>query len=172
MQMTDDEIRTSYVQAKDKAAQVTVLADLNVVPVSDMEQKLVELGLMEISFDYVRCAQLYAEGKTDLEIAEMMGQPKTRVVKWRKSKGFRANYPAQEKRKARKPQGQQSKPVEPVKVPAAEKPPIGIMPEAIWRQQRYDDLCRAITRYVVAGLKPLPEWIDEARRFGEAMTKE
>ena len=42
MQMTDDEIRTSYVQAKDKAAQVTVLADLNVVPVLDMEQKLAD----------------------------------------------------------------------------------------------------------------------------------
>ena len=171
MQMTDSEIRTAYTQAKDKQNQIGVLADMNLVDQLEMERKLVELGLLtdSESFDFTRCAQLYAEGKTDLEISEMLGEPKSRVVKWRKSKGFRANYPTQENRKPRKTPESNAKTAAVAQKAAPAVPPIGIMPEERWKRQRYVDLCKAITRYVVAGMKPLPEWIDEARRFEEEL---
>ena len=174
MQMTDSEIRTSYTQAKDKQNQIGILADMNLVDKFEMEQKLVELGLLteNACFDFIRCAQLYAEGKTDLEIAEMLGEPKGRVTKWRKSKGFRANYPSQESRKPRKPVEPKSKTEAAAKKAPPVVPPIGIMPEDQWKRQRYVDICKAITRYIVAGLKPLPEWIEEARHFTEELAED
>ena len=47
----------------------------------------------------------------------------------------------------------------------AKEPPIGIMPEHIWKRKRYSDLCGAIGRYVLAGMKPLPEWVEEGQRL-------
>lgn len=45
--MTDEEIRRSYLRAKGRSAQVRILAELNAVDVSAMQEKLIELGLME-----------------------------------------------------------------------------------------------------------------------------
>lgn len=45
--MTDEEIRRSYLRAKDRSTQVRILAELNAVDVSAMQAKLIELGLME-----------------------------------------------------------------------------------------------------------------------------
>lgn len=45
--MTDEEIRRSYLRAKGRGTQVRILAELNAVDVSAMQDKLVELGLME-----------------------------------------------------------------------------------------------------------------------------
>lgn len=45
--MTDEEIRRSYLRAKGRSAQVRILAELNAVDVSAMQNKLVELGLLE-----------------------------------------------------------------------------------------------------------------------------
>ena len=47
MYMSDAEIATGYRTAKNKAKQVGVLAELNAVSHKAMEDKLVELGLME-----------------------------------------------------------------------------------------------------------------------------
>lgn len=47
MYMSDAEISTGYRTAKNKAKQIGVLAELNAVPRRVMEEKLVELGLME-----------------------------------------------------------------------------------------------------------------------------
>lgn len=47
MYMSDAEIATGYRTAKNKAKQIGVLAELNAVPRRTMEEKLVELGLME-----------------------------------------------------------------------------------------------------------------------------
>ena len=47
MYMSDAEIATGYRTAKNKAKQVGVLAELNAVSRRAMEEKLVELGLME-----------------------------------------------------------------------------------------------------------------------------
>lgn len=45
--MTDEEIRRSYLRAKGRGTQVRILAELNAVDVSAMQEKLIELGLME-----------------------------------------------------------------------------------------------------------------------------
>lgn len=45
--MTDEEIRRSFLRAKGRSTQVRILAELNAVDVSAMQNKLVELGLME-----------------------------------------------------------------------------------------------------------------------------
>lgn len=45
------------------------------------------------------------------------------------------------------------------------KPPLGIEPERIWKQERLDEIQDAIGRYVIANLEPLPEWIEEGKRL-------
>lgn len=86
--MSDDEIRVSYNTAKDQKAQIKILADLNVTTPAAMAAKLRELGCdvpdppsvnqrplraHDILFDETRARELFAEGKTDLDIAEMLG---------------------------------------------------------------------------------------------------
>ena len=112
MYMSDAEIATGYRTAKNKTKQIGVLAELNAVPRRVMEEKLVELGLMEKTgggeplpapapttehapFDEIRAQELYAEGRDDLAISEMLGVSKAAFAKWRKSQGLSANYPKQ-----------------------------------------------------------------------------
>jgi hypothetical protein len=46
------------------------------------------------------------------------------------------------------------------------KPPIGVMPEWMWREARYGDLADAIKRRVDSGSYPvLIEWIEEYNRL-------
>lgn len=45
------------------------------------------------------------------------------------------------------------------------KPPLGIEPERIWKQERLDEIQDAIGRYIIANLEPLPEWIEEGKRL-------
>lgn len=96
--MTDNELRTNWRNAEDHTKQIKILAELNACSTEEITQRLVKLGLLEDkeknSFDFMRCAELYAEGKSDLEIAEMLGESVRKVQRWRKSKGFRANYPS------------------------------------------------------------------------------
>lgn len=47
MYMSDAEIATGYRTAKNKAKQIGVLAELNAVSRRTMEEKLLELGLMD-----------------------------------------------------------------------------------------------------------------------------
>ena len=106
--MRDAEISTGYRTAKNKAAQVQILADLNAVPREAMEEKLRELGLLEkigggepprkkmprpAPFDENRARELHAEGRDDLAISEMLGVSKTAFARWRKAQGLIANYP-------------------------------------------------------------------------------
>lgn len=47
------------------------------------------------------------------------------------------------------------------------KPPLGVVPEYIWKQQRFEEVCYAIQRYFDA-FKPIPqEWIDERYELGK-----
>ena len=112
MYMSDAEIATGYRTAKNKTKQIGVLAELNAVPRRTMEDKLVELGLMEKTgggeplpapaptpeaapFDETRAQELYAEGRDDLAISEMLGVSKAVFAKWRRAQGLSANYPKQ-----------------------------------------------------------------------------
>lgn len=82
--MSDDEIRVSYNTAKYQKAQIQVLADLNVTTQVAMAEKLREIGCdvpelpevkqrplraHDVLFDENRARALFAEGKSDLDIA-------------------------------------------------------------------------------------------------------
>ena len=97
--MSDDEIRVSYNTAKDQKAQVKVLADLNVTTPAAMAAKLRDLGCNvpdfpsvnqrplrahDILFDEIRARELFAEGKSDLDIAEMLGIGVYAFAAWRR----------------------------------------------------------------------------------------
>lgn len=112
MFMSDAEIATGYRTAKNKTKQIGVLAELNAVPRRTMEEKLVELGLLEKTgggeplpapapapeaapFDETRARELYAEGRDDLAISEMLGVSKAVFAKWRRAQRLGANYQKQ-----------------------------------------------------------------------------
>ena len=101
--MSDDEIRVSYNTAKDQKAQIKILADLNVTTLSAMAAKLRDLGCdvpeppsvnqrplraHDILFDETRARELFAEGKTDLDIAEMLGIGVYAFASWRRKNGL------------------------------------------------------------------------------------
>ena len=102
--MDDTEIRNSYNTAKNPAAQVQVLAELNAVTPSAMAAKLRELGCdvpempevkqrplraHDVLFDENRARALFAEGKSDLDIAEMLGISVKQFAEWRRKNGMK-----------------------------------------------------------------------------------
>ena len=101
--MDDAEIRTSYNTAKNREAQVQVLAELNATTPSVMAAKLRELGCdvpepptvkqrplraHDILFDENRARALFEEGKSDLDIAEMLGVSVYAFATWRRKNGL------------------------------------------------------------------------------------
>lgn len=102
--MDDTEIRTSYNTAKNRQAQVYVLSELNATTPAAMAAKLRELGCdvpemtevkqrplraHDVLFDENRVRELFAEGKTDLEIAEMLGVSVYAFATWRRKNGMK-----------------------------------------------------------------------------------
>ena len=102
--MDDTEIRTSYHTAKNPAAQVQVLAELNATTPAAMAAKLRELGCdvpempevkqrplraHDVLFDENRARALFAEGKSDLDIAEMLGISVKQFAEWRRKNGMK-----------------------------------------------------------------------------------
>ena len=102
--MDDTEIRTSYNTAKNQAAQVQVLAELNAVTPSAMAAKLLELGCdvpempkvkqrplraHDLILDETRARALFEEGKSDLDIAEMLGVSVYAFATWRRKNGMK-----------------------------------------------------------------------------------
>ena len=102
--MDDTEIRNSYNTAKNPAAQVQVLSELNATTPQAMAAKLRELGCdvpepptvkqrplraHDVLFDENRARALFAEGKSDLEIAEMLGISVYAFATWRRKNGMK-----------------------------------------------------------------------------------
>ena len=102
--MDDTEIRNSYNTAKNPAAQVQVLAELNAVTPSAMAAKLRELGCdvpempkvnqrplraHDVLFNEDRARALFADGKSDLDIAEMLGISVSTFAAWRRKNGMK-----------------------------------------------------------------------------------
>lgn len=48
---------------------------------------------------------------------------------------------------------------------ARPKPPIGVMPEKLWKEQRLEALCSAIGKYEICGIEPPEEWKKEGARL-------
>lgn len=102
--MDDTEIRNSYNTAKNPAAQVQVLAELNATTPAVMAAKLRELGCdvpelpevkqrplraHDVLFDENRARALFAEGKSDLDCAEMLGISVYAFATWRRKNGMK-----------------------------------------------------------------------------------
>ena len=105
--MPDDELTVMWRQAKDQREQVKILAELNGVSTAVMAEKLTALGcqLPELPaawlrgvpplkakdpiFDPDRARALFAEGKSDLEIAEMLGISVYAFATWRRKNGMK-----------------------------------------------------------------------------------
>jgi hypothetical protein len=49
--------------------------------------------------------------------------------------------------------------------PCHRKPPIGLMPEHVWKLHRFEDVTAAIKRYLDAGLVVPDEWLAEYCRL-------
>lgn len=109
MQMTDDEIRSSMRRAKHPAEQVKVLAELNACSEAEVRTKLEELGITVPAkkpkvwkFDTGRACRLLAEGRTDLEAAEMLGISKQTFGDWRRSMKLPVNPEPRRQAKAKR----------------------------------------------------------------------
>lgn len=140
--MPDDELTVMWRQAKDPREQVKILAELNGVSTAKMAEKLTSLGcqLPELPaewmkgvpplkekdpiFDLDRARALFAEGKSDLEIADMLGCSEYQFARWRRKNGLRRDIGAaanKAPRKARRPQPPACK-AQPPMPPEAETP--------------------------------------------------
>ena len=94
---SDAEIRENWRKAGNKENQVQVLAELNNVSMEDMNNKLVELGLLsepvrsKTPFDESRALSLHAEGLCDFDIAEMLGVGVQTFSVWRREHDLPVN---------------------------------------------------------------------------------
>lgn len=102
--MSDDEIRVSYNTAKDQKAQVRVLAELNATTQQAIAEKLKTLGCdvpelpevkqkplraHDVLFDENRARALFADGKSDLDCAEMLGISVYKFAEWHRRNGMK-----------------------------------------------------------------------------------
>jgi hypothetical protein len=46
-----------------------------------------------------------------------------------------------------------------------QKPPLGAIPKKYWLEDRFHEICRAISEYYNAGLEIKQEWIDEYNEY-------
>ena len=135
--MDDAEIRTSYNTAKDPKAQIKVLAELNVTTPSAIAEKLRELGCdvpdmpevkqrplraHDVLFDEDRARALFADGKSDLDIAEMLGISVSTFAAWRRKNGMKRPMGGAAPRKARTAAKQKPCKAQPPMPPEAETP--------------------------------------------------
>lgn len=144
--MDDTEIRISYNTAKNQAAQVQVLAELNAVTPSAMAAKLRELGCdvpempkvnqrplraHDVLFNEDRARALFAEGKSDLDIAEMLGISVYAFATWRRKNGMKRPKGG-ERWKMQKPPKSKVCKAQPPTPPEAEFPAPEPAPETSW----------------------------------------
>ena len=123
--MTNDEIAVSYRQAKNKAEQVLVLAELNVKTRDETLDKLAEIGAISAAeaayekakpkqrrakrntgqrtkpypFDVGFAQGLLASGSSDAEIAAVVGASRSMIERWRRDHGFLRQRGGARKRK-------------------------------------------------------------------------
>lgn len=140
--MSDDEIRVSYNTAKDQKAQIKILSELNATTPAAMAAKLRELGCdvpdhppvnqqplraHDILFDETRARELFAEGKSDLDIAEMLGIGVYAFAAWRRKNGMKQPKGGERKKMEQKATSKRCK-AQPPMPPEIETPEPGPAP--------------------------------------------
>lgn len=102
LQMSAQEIVTSYKTAADKKKQIKILAELNACTVGEIEEVLIQLGAMEksdrrkphpraVQVDGDKARELLAQGFTDEETAAALGVGLGKFQDWRRGAGIRPN---------------------------------------------------------------------------------
>ncbi len=105
--MTEAEVCREYRQAKDKQAQIGILAELNLCTQDEIRALLVRNGFLKdlpekkpaarrnqsrkkgtVSWDTEQALALCEEGRTDRKIGEALGVAPSTVCKWRKAEGL------------------------------------------------------------------------------------
>lgn len=91
MMMTETDICREYRQAANQRAQIGILADLNVTTKREIMAILERNGVVfppmrgvNRSWDKARARTLYDQGKTDREIAELVGVIPNTINVWRR----------------------------------------------------------------------------------------
>lgn len=89
MTMTNAEIVADYRQAKNKRAQIKILADLNATGMSVIKEILRDAGevLPRAPLDGAQIEALYKHGLSDEKIAKEMGCSPGSIANWRKRNG-------------------------------------------------------------------------------------
>lgn len=102
LQMSAQEIVTSYKTAADPKKQIRILAELNACTVGEIEAVLIQLGAMEksdrkrphpraVQVDGDKARELLAQGLTDEETADALGVGLGKFRDWRRGEGIRTN---------------------------------------------------------------------------------
>lgn len=102
LQMSAQEIVTSYKTAADPKKQIGILAELNACTVGEIEAVLIQLGAMEksdrkrphpraVQVDGDKARELLAQGLTDEETADALGVGLGKFRDWRRGEGIRPN---------------------------------------------------------------------------------
>ena len=94
MTMTNAEIVGDYRQAKNKRAQIKILADLNDTAADTIKEILRKAGehLPKTKLDSDKMEELYRKGLTDSEIAAAVGCSPSGVRSWRERKDLPRNF--------------------------------------------------------------------------------
>lgn len=102
LQMSAQEIVTSYKTAADPKKQIRILAELNACTVGEIEAVLIQLGAMEksdrrkphpraVQVDGDKARELLAQGLTDEETSDALGVGLGKFRDWRRGEGIRPN---------------------------------------------------------------------------------
>lgn len=97
--MSESDIRTSYLQAKNKSVQLTILAQMNLTTRTEIARVLESLGVQvshkkpraDRKLDKDRAEYLYSTGLCDSAIAKAMGVRQGTIYNWRTRNGWTAN---------------------------------------------------------------------------------
>ena len=102
LQMSAQEIVTSYKTAAEPKKQIRILAELNACTVGEIEEVLIQLGAMEksdrrkphpraVQVDGDKARELLEQGLTDEETAAALGVGLGKFQDWRRGAGIRPN---------------------------------------------------------------------------------
>jgi len=127
-------------------------------------------ALKTVTWDADRAVRLAAEGKTYVQIGEMLGVSGSAVGAYFRRIGKsvrkgRNEEPVQNEKMSAAPahtiESVDARPAvaAPEALPA--KPPLGVMPQWLWTANRVNELAGAIGRYIETRMRVPPEWLEE-----------
>lgn len=142
MYMDEGEIVRDYLQAKDREAQVAILADLNLTTRSHILDILSQNGVNvhKRKLEDHELMRLYKDGLNDSQIARELGVSATAIKHWRIKNGLDANF--KRKKVSKKNESLLMDLWEAGKNDCQIAEIIGCTPSAIWQWRKRNSLPR------------------------------